>query len=93
MPTTLPSTEQSLLLGLLGLGVFGVLLVLLRHRALLKGTLFMATTGLGALAAVNLSGAYTGISIALNPGSVAVAGLLGLPGVVSMLALRLLWGL
>ena len=90
MPTVLPTVEESILLALLGLVAFGLLLVLLRRRAFLKGLLFMAVSGFGALAAVNLSGVYTGISIALNPASVTAAGVLGIPGVVSMLALRLI---
>ena len=90
MPTAMPSTEESLMLALLGLFAFGLLVLLLRSRALVKGVLFMALSGFGALAAVNLSGVYTGITIALNPGSVTAAGILGIPGVVSMLALRLI---
>lgn len=93
MPTALPSVEESLLFALLGLAAFALLLALLRRRALLKGLLFMAASGLGALAAVNLTGVYTGISIALNPVSVTAAGVLGIPGVVSMLALRLICSL
>ncbi|MEG1931734.1 MAG: pro-sigmaK processing inhibitor BofA family protein [Pygmaiobacter sp.] len=46
--------------------------------------------GAAALGAVNLLAEYTGISIALSYGTALLAVVLGAPGVVSMLLVRLL---
>lgn len=44
------------------------------------------------LAAVNLLSPITGVAIALNGFSLAAAGILGFPGVISLLLLRLFFG-
>lgn len=56
----------------------------------LLGALGSALLGAGSLAAVNLLSGYTGVSIGLNLITSFVAVVLSLPGVVSLLLLRLL---
>ena len=46
--------------------------------------------GLCALLAVNVTGAFTGVSLPLSPLSLGVAGTAGLPGVTLLLLLNLL---
>lgn len=49
-----------------------------------------ALQGIAAIFAVNLTGLVTGISLAVNWYTIATAVLLGLPGVITTLALNLL---
>ena len=51
---------------------------------------FLAVCGAASLGAVNLLAGYTGVSIALNYATAFVAVVLGAPGVVTMLLLRVL---
>ena len=48
--------------------------------------------GLCALLAVNVTGAFTGVSLPLSPLAIGVAGTAGLPGVTLLLLLNLLLG-
>lgn len=57
-------------------------------KPLLKGTA-CALCGAAALGAVNLVAQYTGVGIALNYASAFTAIVLGIPGVVLMLVLRI----
>lgn len=57
-------------------------------KPILKGTA-SALSGAAALGAINLLATYTGIGIALNYASAFIAIVLGVPGVVMMLALRM----
>lgn len=57
-------------------------------KPVIKGTA-SALSGAAALGAVNLLAAYTGVGIALNYASAFIAVVLGVPGVVMMLILRL----
>ena len=50
-----------------------------------------AAGGLAALGAVNLTGLLTGVALPLNLFSLLVCCLLGAPGVITMLLLRLFW--
>ena len=67
------------------------LIFLLRMGRFWTGWLFSTATGLLALGAVNLTGVWTGVTLPLSLLSLGVAGLGGVPGVVLMLSLRLLW--
>ena len=78
------------------LAVLGILAVLalifvLRLGRFWLGWLFSAVSGLLAFGAVNLSAAATGVALPVSLLSLGVAGVGGIPGVVVMLALRLLW--
>lgn len=54
----------------------------------MKSFLFSGALGLLALAAVNLTAQYTGVALAATRLSVAVSGLLGVPGVTLMVILN-----
>jgi inhibitor of the pro-sigma K processing machinery len=75
------------------LGILIIALVLLiyyyKSGRLLKCVLFTAFTGLLAFGAVYLASRFTGLPITLTPFSMAVSGMLGIPGVIAMLALNL----
>lgn len=63
----------------------------LRHtKSPLRRALYSAGCGVAALGAVNLLALYTGVSVALNYATAFVAVVLGAPGVVCLLLLRLL---
>lgn len=55
----------------------------------LKTLLLSALSGLAVMAAVNLTDSFTGISIAVNGWTVASSALLGIPGVLGLLTVRL----
>ena len=79
--------------------VWGLAALLLAcvSRAAAKGAhpigqaVLSAVCGVGALGAVNLLAPYTGVALALNYGTAFAAVVLGLPGVVGLLFLRLLF--
>lgn len=70
-------------------GVLAVCAALSKTRHFLWRALGSAGCGAAALGAVNLLAAYTGVSIALNYATAFVAVVLGAPGVVGLLVLRL----
>ncbi len=78
-------------LALLGVAAVLMLIFLLRLGRFWLGWLFSAITGLLAFGLVNLTAAWTGVSLPVSLLSLGVAGVGGIPGVVLMLALRLLW--
>lgn len=80
-------------LTLLFLGAAAVLalIFMLRLSRFWLGWLFSAVSGLLSLGLVNLTAAGTGVALPVSLLSLGVAGLGGIPGVVVMLALRLLW--
>lgn len=68
----------------------GVLAVLHKMKHPLVAALTSAVCGAAALGAVNLLAGFTGITIALNYATAFAAVVLGVPGVVLLLILRLL---
>lgn len=54
----------------------------------MKSFLFSGALGFLALAAVNLTGQYTGVFLAVNRLTLASSGLLGVPGVTLMVILN-----
>ena len=54
----------------------------------MKSFIFSGVLGFAALAAVNLTAQYTGVALAVPRLSVAVSGLLGVPGVTLMVILN-----
>ena len=66
-------------------------LALFRVRKILGAAALSAAGGLAALGAVNLTGRLTGVALPLNLFSLLVCCLLGAPGVITMLLLRLFW--
>lgn len=79
--------------GLVGLSLAGllVLVVVLRTCKFWVGWLISAATGLGALVLVNLTAAFTGVALPVSLLSLGAAVIGGIPGVVALLLLRLLW--
>lgn len=71
--------------------VCGLIIVALRTPGTLKKIIGSAAVGFAALAAVNLSASVTGVGLAISGWTIAVAGFLGLPGVISMLFLKMIW--
>ncbi|HEX3027262.1 MAG TPA: pro-sigmaK processing inhibitor BofA family protein [Clostridia bacterium] len=69
------------------------LIALLRSKRLVKGIALSSLGGLAALGAVDLSGMLTGVTLAFNLWTFLTAAVLGLPGVVSMLLVKLMWGI
>lgn len=61
-----------------------------RGKHPLRSALGSGVLGAASLGAVNLLADYTGISIALSYGTALVAVVMGIPGVITMLLLRLL---
>ncbi|MEG0910114.1 MAG: pro-sigmaK processing inhibitor BofA family protein [Ruthenibacterium sp.] len=63
---------------------------LCKKRHPLLGALKSAGCGIAALGAVNVCASFTGVGIALNWGTAFVAVVLGAPGVIGLLLLRLI---
>ena len=72
------------------ISILSVCTVLHKTRRPLLRALFSAGCGVAALGAVNLLALYTGVSIALNYATAFVTVVLGVPGVVSLLVLRII---
>lgn len=72
--------------------VCGVLIAVLRRPGFFKRLAGSSAIGLVSLAVLNLTAPYTGVGLAVSGWTIAAAGLLGLPGVASMLALKVVWG-
>lgn len=59
-------------------------LVLYEKRKLMKNFAMSALFGISALLLINLTGVFTGITIAVGRLSLCVSGILGIPGVILM---------
>lgn len=69
------------------------LICAMRSRKPFRTIVFSALIGLAALLVVNISGIFTGVSIALNPWTVLCSAAAGVPGVLLLLAMRMVWSL
>ena len=67
--------------------------VLVHSRRPVRGLLGSALQGACALAAVNVTGMFTGVSLGLNWFSCAVSAVLGVPGVITLLLLNVIFSL
>ena len=86
------SVGSIVLLSLLGGGAaLALLIVYCREGKPLRRLLSTALQGLCALAAVNVTGVFTGVTLGLGWLTGGVAILLGLPGVAGLLLMRLLF--
>ncbi len=82
-----------ILLGLLGSAIFIALMVTLIHgKNPVRRLAGSGIQGLCALAAVNVAGAFTGISLGLGVFTGVYCLFLGIPGVLSLLVLKLIFG-
>ena len=68
-----------------------ITITLFRSGKPVRALIGSAAQGLAALAAVNLTGAFTGISLGLGIFSGSVAAALGVPGVITLLMLKTIW--
>ena len=69
-----------------------IFISLLRTGHFIKSLLFSAVTGNLALFYICYLGAFTGVLLSINLFTVGVATLLGIPGVLSMLIIKLIFG-
>lgn len=69
----------------------GLLIVFLRNSRTAQKFTLSAVGGLGALAAVDISAALTGVRIGVNAFTLICSALLGIPGVTTMLFLKLIF--
>lgn len=81
---------QTVALTMAVVSLFSVLAALRRARRPLLRALGSAVCGVGALGAVNLLAGYTGVALALNYATAFVAVVLGAPGVIMLLLLRVM---
>ena len=78
---------------LIALGIFAALVLLqvnAKSKKPVRKTVISICVGLCALLAVNLSGYFTGVRLRLNPLSIGVSAVGGIPGVTTMLLLNLI---
>lgn len=73
-----------------GLVALFILIALVRSGRFLRCFLFSIITGNAALFVISYLGAFTGITLTFNLFTVGTASLLGIPGVLAMLLIRLL---
>lgn len=82
----------SILTAAAGTACLVMLIALWRSGHFLRSLCFSALTGNAALIAVCWSGAFTGIALSPNLFTVGTATVLGLPGVISLLLAKLIFG-
>ena len=70
-----------------------LLVTLVRTRRPVRRTVSSFLQGASALAAVNVSGILTGVSLGLNWLSLGVCAALGVPGVIGLLLLKVIFGI
>ena len=86
------SLGLSIVVGAVGVSlVLAVAIALIRSRRPVRGLIGSGAQGLCALAAVNVVGAFTGVSLGLNLLSGLCCLVLGIPGVVALLVLKLIF--
>lgn len=73
-----------------GAAGLAVLIALFKTGRPVRSLAGSGVQGLCALAAVNLAGAFTGVSLGFSPFAVACGTALGIPGVISLLLMRLI---
>ena len=76
--------------GAVGIAVIAALFKSKRPVRSLAGS---GVQGLCALAAVNIAGVFTGISLGLNTVSLVSCAVLGIPGVISLLILKMIFNM
>jgi len=68
----------------------GIIILLLRNTNALKKLALSGVGGIAAFGAVNLSGIFTGVSLVPNLWTICTAIILGLPGVIGMMFVKLI---
>ncbi len=86
------SIGLTILTGAVGAGILlAVVIALFRSGRPVRGLLGSSVQGICALAAVNVAGTFTGVSLGLNWLTGGVCAVLGIPGVITLLLLKLLF--
>lgn len=86
------STWLSVVCGVIAAGiVLAVLIAQFRTKRPIRGILKTGLQGVCALAAVDVAGIFTGVSLGLNVFTGLVSLVLGLPGVIGILLLNLIF--
>lgn len=86
------SIGLTILTGAVGAGILLAVLIALFHSGRpVRGLLGSSVQGICALAAVNVAGTFTGVSLGLNWLTGGVCAVLGIPGVITLLLLKLLF--
>lgn len=84
---------QSVWIWLIGFGIFLLLIliqILMKSKKPIQHAVGGIVTGLAALFAVNITSAFTGVSLPLNPLNLGVSAVARIPGVTTLLLLNLL---
>ena len=78
---------------IIGACIYGLcaLVFLVRTKKPFRNLLLSAAIGLAALLAVHFTGPLTGVELPLNPWSVLCSAAAGIPGVLLMLGMRMVW--
>ena len=80
------------LIALMGAGVITILVFALKTRKPIRALFASGAGGIAALFAISLFSGLTGVSLAVNLWSVGCAFITGIPGVVLMLVMKMIWG-
>lgn len=71
----------------------GVIIALLRTPGLFKKMAGSAAAGFACFGLINVLSSVTGVGLAVSGWNLAIAGLLGLPGVISLLVVKAIIGI
>lgn len=84
---------QTVMLG--AIIIYGIFLLAfaLKTKKPLKTLMLSALIGIIALVCVNLTSGLTGVMLHINGWTVVTSAVVGIPGVLAMLTLRILWGI
>lgn len=82
--------QNKTFLALLILSGIIILFVMLKSKSFFRSLVFSMCGGLGSLLAVNMLSSATGIVIGINPVTALISALGGIPGVIALLAGRVM---
>lgn len=71
----------------------GLIIALLRSPGLFKKMVGSAAAGFAGFGLINILSSFTGVGLAISGWNIAIAGLLGLPGVISLLVVKAIIGI
>lgn len=77
----------------LGVAALSVLITAFRHKRGLRTLGWSAVSGVGSLCAVALIGRFTVFTLAINAYTLLCSAVMGIPGVLLMMATKFVWGL
>lgn len=84
--------QEGCILLFLALSGVWLLILLLRHRVVVRGLLLSAVSGIFSLGCVSLLSAVIPLGVGFNLYTLLTALIYGLPGVLGMVLLQLFWG-